>query len=144
MVRLRPAFGSGEDWNSYLIVFSYRVTGCARPSGRARSTPRAPCPLVLLKNLARLDLERGVRYCAPETSAVGLCFCLKLYETRRGAILAADLDVQAASVVVNEVHNPKTPGLDAELRDGNEVKGSVRGLRLRYLAFSGYRESRGV
>ncbi len=33
---LRPAFGSGEDWNSLSRNWTSEIASCARPSGRAR------------------------------------------------------------------------------------------------------------
>ncbi len=33
---LRPAFGSGEDWNKVIGGMGNDAQGCARPSGRAR------------------------------------------------------------------------------------------------------------
>ncbi len=44
---LRPAFGSGEDWNFYTLDVPHVPRGCARPSGRARigtSTVAGRCP----------------------------------------------------------------------------------------------------
>ncbi len=73
---------------------------------------------------------------------------LELHETRRGAVLAADLDVQSTIAIVVEVHGTKIFGLDAEfrdvLRDGDQVERSVRSMRLRCLASSAYQELRGV
>ena len=69
--------------------------------------------------------EGGVGHHAPVV-AIGVGF--KLHEAHRGAVLAANLDVQAASVIVNEVYDSKVSGLDAEIwdvfRNGNEA--SVR------------------
>ena len=35
-VELRPAYGSGEDWNGEGLTPVQGVSGCARPTGRAR------------------------------------------------------------------------------------------------------------
>src|SRR5215213_5107394 len=80
-------------------------------------------------------VEGGVGH---HTPVVALGFGFELHEAHRGAVLAADLDVQAstaAPVGVDGVYGPPPPRFDAQLRDvlrdGHDVELPVRGAHLR-------------
>ncbi len=59
--KLRPAFGSGEDWNSGKPVDIALNPGCARPSGRARIGTAPFCVRRFLRHVAPgLRVGRGL------------------------------------------------------------------------------------
>jgi hypothetical protein len=83
----------------------------------------------------QLRPEPGVCHDAPGIGAVAYCVGLKLHETRRGAVLTADLDMQTTTAVIDEDKLPLVaPGSYGPGEDWNTTDD---GKKLTYVNPSG-------